>query len=650
MRRHSLSPDCRQRKIKCDEQRPQCSQCLRAGRACRIIDGLFRPHSFSFSTPSGSSRSSRSSRLENTQTSPLRIQPLSHESTNHPGHTPQPIDFGGEYGSPTTSLVSPTQNSDPSVTRRISQTAVSLESPQGQQQTASIRSGSIVNQSFVSTPHFPGDQHTSNYYSSRIHDLPISLSDESPQDRSEITYFLRCVAEDSARWMDVCTGHSSYFSQHLVLLSDRSALVRYASVALAAKQLGQMKDPCSKTWNTPRQRHMATVLTEAIALDEPRLNFLWYGAKYYEKAIQLLFKQLSREDCSTCHLSPRDIYLSDLTVPSEDHNHLDEHENASCVFQILVACILCQYEDLSATKRAVTGHLDGIFKLIRPHLSPMTPFGTPVQVPQSTRALEASFWYFALNDVLDAHNSRKPCRLDAEDLQLWRRMGLPLNDTRHLVIDCISEWHQENVFLKSLIRLMCMFFNSDISNPTQWVHLDTQFDQWHTMLPPSFSATIDLPLTPSKTDTQSENPEGPFNREVWFGTDVCAIAMAFYHMIRILLLVNQPRDLFLSRYTARSSDLLASYNMLQRNLYQQAKCLIPIAQGRPSNTVRKHLVQPLYVAGRCLSDVGERKGLLELLLEIECDLGVSTKYRMRDLLEEWGMPLELLEKMQGDKE
>lgn len=42
------SPECRSRKIKCDEQKPECGQCLKTGRSCRILDSLFKPHSYSF--------------------------------------------------------------------------------------------------------------------------------------------------------------------------------------------------------------------------------------------------------------------------------------------------------------------------------------------------------------------------------------------------------------------------------------------------------------------------------------------------------------------------------------------------------------------------------------------------------------------------
>ncbi|BCR89362.1 Zn(II)2Cys6 transcription factor domain-containing protein [Aspergillus chevalieri] len=58
-------PECRRRKIKCDETRPECGQCLKSGRACHIIDGLFKQHSYTFLATShvraGSRQKNRSS-------------------------------------------------------------------------------------------------------------------------------------------------------------------------------------------------------------------------------------------------------------------------------------------------------------------------------------------------------------------------------------------------------------------------------------------------------------------------------------------------------------------------------------------------------------------------------------------------------------
>jgi hypothetical protein len=47
-------------------------------------------------------------------------------------------------------------------------------------------------------------------------------------------------------------------------------------------------------------------------------------------------------------------------------------------------------------------------------------------------------------------------------------------------------------------------------------------------------------------------------------------------------------------------------------------------------------VQPLFVAGQCLTETRERRIILDLLRGIESDLGWATDYRVRQLLKEWG--------------
>lgn len=224
--------------------------------------------------------------------------------------------------------------------------------------------------------------------------IPASLPEETNQDRAEAGFFLRHFAEGAGQWMDIITGQSSYFSQYVVQLASQSPLVRYSACSLAAKQLGQMKDYTQMTDKT----HWSSIV--ASALLKPGLDFLWYGAKYYEKAILLLARQISDHPSSTAHLSPREIYQS----TSSDHLRLDDHESTSTTFPILSACMLCAYEDLSGTMPAWSGHLDGINKLLRPHIdlhvTPVTPDNLH-RTPESLRGLETSFWYFALNDILN---------------------------------------------------------------------------------------------------------------------------------------------------------------------------------------------------------------------------------------------------------
>lgn len=77
--------------------------------------------------------------------------------------------------------------------------------------------------------------------------------------------------------MDIFTDNPSYFTQYVVSLPNQSALVRYAAVALAAKQLGQMKDPARKTPRTHHQRLIVEAFTDLTALGEPdtELSMVW---------------------------------------------------------------------------------------------------------------------------------------------------------------------------------------------------------------------------------------------------------------------------------------------------------------------------------------------------------------------------------------
>ncbi|KAJ5110648.1 hypothetical protein N7532_001183 [Penicillium argentinense] len=470
-----------------------------------------------------------------------------------------------------------------------------------------------------------GHPTVASHASSQSSAIPASLPEENNQDSAEVGFFLRHFAEHGGQWMDICTGQRSYFSQYVVQLASQSPILRYSACAFAAKQMGQMKDSTRATNITTRSSMTASMLLRAS------LDFLWYGAKYYEKAILLMARQISH-DRSTVqnHLSPGEIYRS----PGSDYHHLDYHESTSSAFRILAACILCSYEDLSGTMRAWTGHLDGINKLFRPHLDlPISPDNF-YRIPQSMRALNVSFWYFALNDMLNGFTLSQPCRINPDDHPLWRKMGLPLSDSGQLMSEYIEEEQQESIFFKALIRLLCKLVNLDkFNNPRQWTLVDTEFTQWRNALPPEFFAPITHNLPPTQPPTQ-EPPA-----ETWLSSETCAVAMAFYHMARIVLIINQPQEIFITAQK-KPGDLLSTYKVLHENLTHHANEILPIAHGMPNITVQKYLVQPLYVSARCFLGWNERITVIELLRNIQASLGLATEYRVKDLAEEWKIDYE----------
>lgn len=115
---------------------------------------------------------------------------------------------------------------------------------------------------------------------------------------------------------------------------------------------------------------------------------------------------------------------------------------------------------------------------------------------------------------------------------------------------------------------------------------------------------------------------------------MCASTMQSFHMARTILLINRPHESTARRSTL--SDRLHSYRAIEREVRFHAHEICGIALGRPEGSVRIHQVQPLFVAGQCLTEDRERRIVLDLLREIESDLGWATDYRVKKLLKEWG--------------
>lgn len=479
--------------------------------------------------------------------------------------------------------------------------------------------------------------------------IPTSHGEDSYQDRCEIAFFLRHFSEGPGQWMDICGG-KSYFSQNAVVLAHWSPLVRYAACALGAKQLGQTRHPECQIRQTKTQSLMMK------ALIDTRLGFTWYGAKYYEKAIKLLANQISSKDRS-CSLSPNYVYGLGLTPQSGDPSSTREQDGDEFPYLALAACILCQYEDVNSTIRAWSGHLDGICRLLRPHLTEPGCFEVASMVPQPVRALDAVFWFVVINDMLNACMLRQPLRstlltidlvvtrsktrIDPEDISVWCNMGLPLDGDGHFKAELPAEVQLEIILFKALVRIMCQLMNSEPGDITQWKRMNKEFDSWQNAVPPSFYIPIAWPPVEPNPSPVTD----PFTREIWFASDICAITLAFYHMARMVLLANCPVNLF--RQSRDGNDLLGTCNSLQQDLRKHAMEIIPIMHSMPSETVQKYMLQPLYVAGRSLTDNEERRSLLRILRDMGDDFGLFTDYRIEDLCEEWGIPYSGIDRRDG---
>ena len=186
--------------------------------------------------------------------------------------------------------------------------------------------------------------------------------------------------------MDIFTV-DRYFRSQVLQLAKLYPLVRYSACAVAAKQLGQRSSPLSTVGLTSGQRRVAEKLLAG------GLDFLWYGAKYYGRAILLQAARIMDEDPTRDEgsvPSPSQIYWA---AASPQFTSSSGEGDRTLDLRLLAACILTQYEHLSATLPAWAGHMNGFAKLLR-----LNHAGTH-SVPQGIETIRPCFWYFVANDV-----------------------------------------------------------------------------------------------------------------------------------------------------------------------------------------------------------------------------------------------------------
>ncbi|TVY49400.1 hypothetical protein LCER1_G007742 [Lachnellula cervina] len=472
-----------------------------------------------------------------------------------------------------------------------------------------------------------------------------------------------------------------YFAHHVPVQSMSNPLLRYSACAYAAKQLGRVRGRKAVVGgNVSRQGHM-----ELYPRPE-NVDWAYIGAKYYDRAISLLMEELSNSgNQDSVPLTP--ITAADETfspqgstasphstprTPGNKRRRLSRATSSNHADETLAAAsILCVYEFLDNANTAWARHLSGTKSLfdmaekegMMPVRSPTSPGALSERIKPS-RARKATFWNFARQDFLAAFINEGQTRLSTDDIGLWRAAGLHLDD-KGLVIPSNTEDSQfperqlvmrEDMISNALIFLMSKIINYLASgdsvdhvfpqNPAspsgliginqmlllqRWKELEKELDTWLKGLPDTFKPCARLPPV-TDGSVPADSARALFS-EIWYSIPMCASTMQSYHMARTVLLINKPHESTARRSTL--SNRLHSYRSIELEVRHHSHEICGIALGRPEGSVRIHQVQPLFVAGQCLTDSRERRVLLELLRGVENDLGWATDYRVQQLLKEW---------------
>ncbi|KAJ5653566.1 transcriptional regulator family: Fungal Specific TF [Penicillium lividum] len=728
---------CRTRKLKCDEQKPKCSQCRKGGRDCRPSEGIVFRHqqNASMNNEPGGSPEGRGNlqgfySYKNTfdkdsvwldipkhvvfvdnsdpyaddletslaESSAMALAQSRNQRWGSGSRTSDAEQHGLEALSAVAShdrfVYSPLDH--PSVSDSLSYPSPArsrgsaMPPPTSPSMSLSVSSNNtninfLLNPSHSMSPSIDSatlhsDQRSALLPSRSVASRLIEHRVESNAETDfEVAFLLRHYSEGPGLWMDLF-DLGTYFASYVPVRAISNPLLKYAACAYAAKQLGRVKGSKAK---------MGGVCLRQAGMEVwPGNNddFTWHGAKYYEKAIQLLMKELQPDAEGPPPLSTPEAFgqwqaseLCEDTHHSRKRRRRVSNSRLSRGVhsdEVLAAtAILSVYEFLDATGPAWNRHLSGVKSLldvaevgIMPLESRSSDGDSPYQTMRKSalsKARKAAFWNFARQDYLAAFINECHTRLNTEDLVLWTDAGLRLDHMGYVrpsntAVTGYAEgddFMKEDLICNALVWILSKIVNfissgdnlglndnnSVDSGPLgvsqqalleRWYRLEAELDAWYRGLPDTFGASGRVgPSQLSHCYSPEEIKDLTTLQEVWYSIPMCASSMQHYHMARILMLINKPHE-----STSRRSTItlrLQSYRSIEAEIGFHSREIVGIGLSRPEGSVRINSLQPLFVSGQCLTDPRERRVNIRLLRAIEADLGWATEYRVQQLLKEW---------------
>ncbi|ORY19877.1 hypothetical protein BCR34DRAFT_670314 [Clohesyomyces aquaticus] len=482
---------CRQRKLKCDEKKPNCGQCCKASRECIPSSGLVFRHQHN------ASMNGEDSSDENTLKGFYAYKNTFDDETiwlDIPKHVTF-INTSNPYLDPLTpdfDTMSMTSTDSPTSCERGRNSSWPTSTPSNTYLdslalSAKRGASSFMQSNAVSTPNtLSALEHSSMLQSPPISSVGTPLSDPVPfnnhhlhsvlnqamtpppieprlnspfeqtSDRiprsvstprstcagmesvaeqdHEMAFLLRWFSEGPGYWMDLF-DLGTYFASYVPVKARENALLKYAALAYAAKALARVQGRKPIMGGQATRQALMELYPEAQSVD-------WYhkATQYYDTAVSLLLQTL---DTTTTTDSEMDGELGapngfDMDTSRCKRRRLcDNPSFKSNTDELLAAsAILCVYEFLDASVPNWAKHLNGAKSLLVIAQERMMPLQMPT--PTSTisssdlgfisKARRATFWNIARQDVLAAFINKNNTRLDTEDLSLWKEAGLLIDD------------------------------------------------------------------------------------------------------------------------------------------------------------------------------------------------------------------------------
>ncbi|KAK1657268.1 hypothetical protein BDP55DRAFT_442418 [Colletotrichum godetiae] len=429
---------------------------------------------------------------------------------------------------------------------------------------------------------------------------------------------------------------SAHFSCKIPIRATTRPLLKSAICALAAKHL-------SRTQLSDREtRETRSVRTSEAFSATTNPDWQYHAVRHYHRAIKGL---------------KHAITLAGASDDARDREASDRNEDA-----FAAVAILCMYELMNAPGNAWKAHLTALS--LYSALDGTMNGSSPISIPRS-KTKGPIFWSLARQDFLCAFISETQTRLNLDHIRLWQNFGLAADEHNLLLpfspfsmADIRSSTNvEEDSKSNELLWLMGKIVNytthgdgvhpEDYSRPTgqrlslgltqelllqRWTKLEVELQEWYESLPPTFAPSGRTRLSSRLRNLGKSDADMGMER-VWYDIPMCASTMQSYHMARVILLVNRPQESTAIR--SNVSARLRSYRFIQKEVLRHCKEICGISLADPTDAVRVHSVQPLFVAGRAFYTQPEQELVLELLSGIETELGWATNHQRRKLIDEW---------------
>ncbi|PNY27554.1 Uncharacterized protein TCAP_02518 [Tolypocladium capitatum] len=272
--------------------------------------------------------------------------------------------------------------------------------------------------------------------------------------------------------------------------------------------------------------------------------------------------------------------------------------------------ILCVLEVLSCSPKAWKRHLEGCARLME-----------TVGFAGLAGGLEqALFWCFARMDVCGGLVSSVAALIPASHWASASSMNLGDHVRALRPNKELTSWANYAVYLTvQVLDLLAPLSDTSDYVPnradpefrTRWLRLWKYISDWPESRP--------APLCPVMTIPSSDSSPFP---TIIFSNPAAVSGNQLYHTASLLMLQNHPHGVRLSPKP--------------RSIFWHARRVCAISISTDHHGAWINGVQPLWIAGRCMSRPAEHKAIIELLERIETESGWGTQWQVDDLEAFWG--------------